>query len=261
MADKDRDGERAGMPLPLELNLDSDAWQRSLPPTVWDALKGAEKDSLEYFARRYGSAICCYFGRHGLKREDAQDLTMDFIIDKVIQGNLLTNFKPGQYRFRSYLLRALRNYLIDFFRKEAQQPLLERGRIAAEQPEFEPAAEEDAKRQFICESVHDQIKQVLRLVHYECQRDGLAEHFKMFCLRHLGRPTLRWEEVGQRFGRDAQQAKNAAWTVRQRLRKAMLDEFRMRGMTDTQVLDEIRQLIALFPKFAGSELFSESWIK
>jgi RNA polymerase sigma factor (sigma-70 family) len=237
MAEKDRAGDQAGMPLPLQLNLDSNAWQRSLPPTVWDALKGAEKDSLEYFARRYGPAICGYFRRHGLKREDAQDLTVDFIIDKVIQGNLLTNFKPGQYRFRWYLLQALRHYLTDFFRQDKRRRLLERDWTAAEQPESEPAVEEDAERQFICESAHDQIKQVLRLVHYECQRDGLGDHFKIFCSRHFRTPAPRWEEVGQAFGRDAQQAKNDAWTVRERLRKAMLDEFRMQGMTDAQVLD------------------------
>ena len=60
----------------------------------------------------YWRPIFAFICRRGYSVPDAQDLTQDFFI-MVIEGNLLQFADPGRGRFRSLLLKALQNFLID----------------------------------------------------------------------------------------------------------------------------------------------------
>ena len=256
MVQRDDRDDQSGGPPDVDLVLDSDAWQHSLPVTVWAELKKADRQSVEQFARRYGTAVFCYFRRRGLKREDAKDLTIDFILAKLIKGDLIGKFKPGQHRFRSYLLQALRNHLTDHHRREGRRRVVALEQALEEGPDAQPASEEQAELAFIRACVHDQIKAAIRRVKSESQRDGLEDHFKILCRRHFTNPRPGWEAIGRDFGISWQEAKNKAWTIQQRLKKALLGEFRMQGMTEAQIKEEVQELIGLFLGHAGTELLS-----
>ncbi len=257
MAEREESESQAGELPEFGLIINSDAWEKSLPVTAWDALKDADRDSVEYFARRYATPIYCYFRRHNIQRDQAKDLTQGFLVDKIILGRLLSRYSPGEHRFRSYLLPALRNYQIDFIRKRNREPTLGLDQVMEGSPDLEPAVEKDVEREVICQCVHDQLREVMLLVQCECKQDGLGDHFLMFCLRHLTNPRPSWKKIGEEFGIDWQEAKNRAWTVRDRLKKAILKEFRMQGMTKDEVLDEIRELKGMFHNFFGTELSFE----
>lgn len=253
MAAKANPKEPEGSDSYINLIINSNAWNRSLPVTVWDRLEKANHDSLEYFARRYATPIYCYYRKHNLSREDAKDLTMKFIMEKVVQGSVLKGYRPGQYRFRDYLLRALINFLIDYVRYRDHRKALELERILQANPGAEPAAMGTPERDFIRDCTHDQLRAVLLRVRSECERDRLGQHFEVFCLRHFGDPQLTWDEIGQRFGIPWQEAKNKAWTIKEWLRRAVLEEFRIADMTESQAREEIMGLIAMFPGSSGRD--------
>jgi RNA polymerase sigma factor (sigma-70 family) len=253
MAAKANPKQPEGSDSYVNLIINSNTWNRSLPVTVWDRLEKANRDSLEYFARRYATPIYCYYRKHNLPREDAKDLTMKFILEKVVQGSLLKGYRLGQYRFRDYLLRALINFLIDYVRYRDHRKALELERLLQADPGTEPAAMGTPERNFIRDCTHDQLRAVLVRVRSECERDGLGQHFEVFCLRHFDEPQLTWDEIGQRFGIPWQEAKNKAWTIKERLRRAMLDEFKIADMTESQAKKEILGLIAMFPGSSGRD--------
>ena len=60
----------------------------------------------------YWRPIFTFIYRRGYSAPDAQDLTQDFFI-MIMEGNLLQFADPNRGRFRSLLLRSLKNFLID----------------------------------------------------------------------------------------------------------------------------------------------------
>jgi len=236
------------------LILDSKVYSQSLPVTVWERLQDASRESIEYFAVRYATPIYCYYRRKWrLDPDEAKDITMGFIAEKLVAGNLLKRFRPGQHRFRAYLLQSLRYYLIDAYRKKGKLKALHLDQVLEETPGAEPAVEGGPESVFIRDCTHDQLRAALLRVREECLRDGLREHFQMFCLRQFSEPQPGWSEVGRRFGLGWQEAKNRAWTVQERLRKAVLDEFRLTDMTAEQVKEEIRSRRDDFQGSAGED--------
>jgi hypothetical protein len=209
---------------------------------------------VEYFAIRYATPIYCYYRRKWrLDPDEAKDLTMGFIAEKLVSGSLLRKFRPGQHRFRAYLLRALRNYLVDAYRKKGKLKVLQLDLVLEETPGAEPSVEGGPETVFIRDCTHDQLRAALLRVREECLRDGLGEHFQIFCLRQLSEPQPGWSEIGRRFGLSWQAAKNKAWTVQERLRKAVLEEFKLADMTAEQVKEEIRSRRDDFQGSAGRD--------
>jgi len=247
------------------LIIDSDAWQKSLPVTAWTVLRNADLASVEHFARRYATPIYCYFRRHNIQRDEAKDLTQSFIADKVLQKDFLKQFKPGKdyepgrRMFRSYLLPALKNHLIDFIRERNRKRMLQVEHAVEGDQHLDLATGKDVEDEVICRTVHDQLKEVLLSVQADCERDGLQDHFRMFCLRHFARPKLSWKEIGLGFDVNWQEAKNRAWTVRDRLKKAVLAELGMQGMSQDEVLEEVRELRRLLKNFVGTGFSFEDW--
>jgi DNA-directed RNA polymerase specialized sigma24 family protein len=60
----------------------------------------------------YWRPIFTYIYRRGYPAPDAQDLTQDFFL-MLLDGKLLESANPARGRFRSLLLRSLKNFLID----------------------------------------------------------------------------------------------------------------------------------------------------
>jgi DNA-directed RNA polymerase specialized sigma24 family protein len=70
------------------------------------------REALAELCRIYWRPIFAFICRRGYSVPDAQDLTQDFFL-MVIEGKLLQLADPCRGRFRSLLLKALQNFLID----------------------------------------------------------------------------------------------------------------------------------------------------
>jgi len=75
-------------------------------------VEGEARKALSDLCRIYWLPIFAFICRRGYSVPDAQDLTQDFFV-MLLEGNLLSLADPGRGRFRSLLLKALKNFLID----------------------------------------------------------------------------------------------------------------------------------------------------
>ena len=74
------------------------------------------EEALEQLCRTYSPALYAYLRRAGHGREDAQDLTQDFL-SQLVQKDWLDRLQDQRGRFRSFLLTFLKHFLMDERRK------------------------------------------------------------------------------------------------------------------------------------------------
>src|SRR5437763_12909840 len=79
------------------------------------------REALADLCKTYGRPIFAFICRRGYCVADAQDLTQDFFL-MVLEGDILKRADPSRGRFRSLLLKALQNFLVDdTIRKRARK--------------------------------------------------------------------------------------------------------------------------------------------
>jgi RNA polymerase sigma-70 factor (ECF subfamily) len=95
--------------------------------THWSLIDGVkehiDKDQalIGLLLERYWKPVYCYLRRKGYNNEQAKDLTQDFFHEVVLNRSLIERADQSKGRFRSFLLNALNNYLVDEKRKETAQ--------------------------------------------------------------------------------------------------------------------------------------------
>lgn len=77
-------------------------------------------DALAELCRTYWRPVFAFICRRGYNPTDAQDLTQSFFL-KILAGGLLQRADPQRGRFRTLLLRALKNFLIDGHARDTAQ--------------------------------------------------------------------------------------------------------------------------------------------
>ena len=76
----------------------------------------AARQALEDLCKRYWPSIYTFLRRRGYGRHDAEDLTQGFL-GKVLESHSIARADPSLGRFRNFLLRMLKDYLMDEVRK------------------------------------------------------------------------------------------------------------------------------------------------
>lgn len=98
---------------------------QGMPTTRWSLIDAAGGDAtqrqqaLEHFARDYWPAVYAYIRCRGHEPPEAEDLTQSFLIS-LIERDSLANVTEGETRFRSWLLGALKHFLINDWRDKTR---------------------------------------------------------------------------------------------------------------------------------------------
>lgn len=106
----------------------------SYPSTRWSQVVEATGDSpaaraaLAWLCERYWDCLQAHARRRGLRSEDAEDLTQDFLL-ALIRGEILPRADPARGRFRTFLLACLDHHLL---RARERRQALKRGGGAAQ---------------------------------------------------------------------------------------------------------------------------------
>src|SRR4030081_3928474 len=98
-------------------------WSIVLSCTDSDGDEEKAHAALTELCKIYWRPIFAFICRRGHSVPDAQDLTQDFFL-MILEGSLLHRADLAPGRFRSLLLKALQNFLID---KAAKKHALKRG--------------------------------------------------------------------------------------------------------------------------------------
>lgn len=222
----------------------------SFPSTHWSVLSlAADPSSVEARAalgaliERYWNPIYYYMRRHGERAADAQDLTQDFLAF-VLERNFLARFKPGHGPFRSFLMLAMKRFLLDRRdRRAAQKRGGHLNRIGLDFEEAEsrflsiPNRSDDPESVFRRGWARDVFDRAATRLRNEIE----GVRFAVFERVNAG---AAYAEIARELGIGETDVTNWAHRTRTRLRELIEDEL-LPGVAGREALDEeVRDLFA-----------------
>ncbi len=220
------------------------------------------REALAQLCRIYWRPIFAFICRQGHSVPDAQDLTQDFFV-MVLKGNLLQQADRNRGRFRSLLLAALQNFLLDAHAKRSAK---KRGGDVqfvswddwmAEAPSrlSLPAAAID---QWPAEKLYDVrwaatvAEQALRRLAEECESHGRRRVFDALSNSLTAeREDVSYEALARGLGVETTAIKRLLHQMRQRYRQLLREEVAETIEHPSDVDDELRYLCSALA--AGQE--------
>jgi RNA polymerase sigma-70 factor (ECF subfamily) len=220
-----------------------------------------ERTLIKVLLQRYWKPVYCYLRRKGFNNEDAKDLTQGFFHEVVLNRQLVQRSHQAKGRFRSFLLHALNQYIINQRAKQTatiripQDKLVSLENIdSSELPQDSSACEPDASYNYAWISAL--LDQVLIALKQSCREEGLQAHWELFRAR-IVEPTLTGEpapplsEISTRLGvEDTRRASNMIITVKRRFREMLRKSIRNTVISNDQVDEELDEIIRFLPKSA-----------
>jgi RNA polymerase sigma-70 factor (ECF subfamily) len=223
---------------------------------VRDGNTSQQRSALGTITHQYWKPVYCYLRSKGHDSEAAKDLTQGFFTDVILGRQLVTKADPDRGRFRSFLLSAVNNYVLDCRRKTcARSRSPESGLISLEGldsadriPEPDATRPEVAYHQAWASAL---LRDVLAEVEDSCRRSGQETHWAVFTERVLepivnhSRPTP-YVELCDRLGISSRsRATTMHDTVRRKFQSILSDKVRQFVDTDADVQEEIRDLMSI----------------
>jgi len=211
------------------------------------------RKALAELCKIYWRPVFTFICRKGRSIPDAQDLTQDFLL-MLLEGNLLKRADPSRGRFRSLLLKALQNFLLDDLDKkrarkrgghvqfvswddwmaEAPSQLM----VSAHALESWPA-----ERLFDLRWAATVVEQAVRRLREECESQGKLRVFEALrpCLG-AEREDVSYAMLSQTLAVPEATVKRLVHRLRQRYRQLLRAEVAETVADPAEIDDEIRHL-------------------
>lgn len=222
-----------------------------------DSAAGEEtaRKALADLCKTYWRPIFAFTCRRGYSIPDAQDLTQDFLL-MVLEGDLLKRADPSRGRFRSLLLKALKNSLRDdTIRKRARKRGGEMKFVSwnewmAEAPSNLAITSQEAES-WSPEKIFDVrwaatvVEHALRRLGEECEARGRRRVFDVLsdCLA-AERQDVSYPKFSKTLGVPETAVKRLVHQLRQRYRTLLREEVAQTVEKPEDVDEEVRYLCA-----------------
>jgi hypothetical protein len=202
----------------------------------------------------YWKPVYCYLRQKNYANEEAKDLTQGFFHEIVINRNLAQRADRAKGRFRSFLLHALNQYLINENKKQKAQKRHPQGRIISldwenipELPEeVNESAPEESYNYVWMSSLLDHVLHDVK-AYYLSQDKEL--HWQAFHAR-IVKPTLEnlpppsLQTIAQYLGVEKEQTvTNMIVTVKRYFRKTLTQQLRLTVMANEDAEEELKDII------------------
>jgi DNA-directed RNA polymerase specialized sigma24 family protein len=239
--------------------------------TQWSLIEhiqaGEDRDSvlIGSLLRMYWKPVYCYLRRKGYDNEQAKDLTQDFFHEVVLNRDLVGRADLSKGRFRTFLLHALNQYLINKNRDAHATKRIPRERLISldtmRLPDLPQAiVESDAEDTYHYAWLSSLLERVISQVQTDCRREGMETHWALFDT-HVLKPILGGESppplatLCREHGvDDPKKASNMIVTVKRRFRAALLEHIRGTVLSGDQADEELTDLLQFLPRGAQPSL-------
>jgi DNA-directed RNA polymerase specialized sigma24 family protein len=208
---------------------------------------------------RYWKPIYCYLRSKGYDNEQAKDLTQNFLHEVVLNRNLIERADSSKGRFRSFVLHALNQYIVDDRRKENARKHIPKDKLVPLDISGSPALADipsglDPEESFNYAWKAELLERVLSEVKNNYVKRGTDTHWYVFRDRVL-EPVMEDCKVPslslicERYGIDNETtASNMLKTVK-RLFKSVLNKHVRQTVTSGEEVDaEVREIFKFFEK-------------
>lgn len=197
------------------------------PKTRTTLLKRARESggfqAREDFARLYYSPVLAFLQVKVRDSDLAQELAQEFFGKLSETRAVFEHFEREQGAFRTYLMRSLQNFVLDYYRRKLRvagrdthpDQWDEGGWDRVDGPTSPPAEEV-----FHREWVKATLQAALATVREICARKGQHLHLSLFEARYLSDKdhVPSWPELGSSYGLDQKSARERAETVARHFR-------------------------------------------
>ena len=206
--------------------------------------------ALERLCRTYWPPLYCYLRRNGKSSHEAEDLTQGFFA-WVLERNSLAIAAPERGRFRSFLLTALKNFVVNEWRAEHAQKRggglqilsldvqTSEGQYVADPGNHLTPEVVFDKRWAI--AVIEKVMERLRTEYATAGKRDLFEDLKNFLTAKKGTPHA---DLAIKHGITASAISVAIHRLRQRYGELLREEIAATVNDPSEIDDEIRYLIA-----------------
>ena len=210
---------------------------------------------------RYWKPVYCYLRHKAYSNEKAKDLTQGFFHDVVLNYQLVQRADQAKGRFRTFLLHALDQYLINEKQRENAQKRRPKGSLVSLDMLTPPAVPTAVERSNPEDSYNyawtaAMLDHVLADVETQCIATGMQTHWRVFyervvepILADADPPSL--SSVCERHGVENQRkASNMITTVKRRLQKALTRYLAHTATSDADVQAEFAEIRRFFAECA-----------
>lgn len=235
--------------------------------THWSLIEDVKKQPdqdralIGLLLERYWKPVYCYLRRKGYGNEQAKDLTQGFFHEIVLNLNLFGRADQSKGRFRSFLLYALNQYLMNEKRRETAKKNIPKHKIvsldAIEQP-FLPQSiiESNPEDSYNYAWVSAILDQVLSDVKHACCKQRMETHWSIFServvqpmLNNTAPPSLK--DICEKYGIESEKkASNIIVTVKRRFQSVLKQYIRSTVASENQMADELKEILKFLPKKA-----------
>jgi len=212
----------------------------------------AAQRALEILCRTYWRPLFGFVRRHGLTREEAQDVVQEFFA-RLLEHRNLNTVRRERGRLRSYLLVSVKRFLaaerhrasgVKRYESGPHIPLNEL--TESEVTDFELAETLSADRLYERRWALAVLEQVLGRLESEYQAArsaALFDRLKEFLVGERGQPTQA--QIAAELGMTENAVKQAFHRFRQRYRVLLREEIAHTVVAPGDVEDELRHLISV----------------
>ena len=210
---------------------------------------------------RYWKPVYCYLRRKGYDNEQAKDLTQDFFHEIVLNLNLIQRAEQSKGRFRTLLLYALNQYLMNEKRRETAQKNIPKDKIVSldvtESPSLpQSVIEYSPEDSYNYAWVSAMLDQVLSNVKSTYCEQGMETYWCIFrekvvepMLNNAVHPSL--SELCEKYGIESEKkVSNMIVTVKRRFQAILKQYIRSTVASDGHMADELKEIMKFLPKKA-----------
>ena len=240
--------------------------RKVFPKTPWTDIRGAktrdeakQRAVVDNLINEYWKPVYCYLRRIGYANEPAKDLTQGFYNEIVLGHNLIRHADQSKGRFRTFLLTALKRYVVSEHRHETakiRSPKNGVGRLEAAEVQNlatkrSGLAPEDVFHHAWAANLLDQ---VIGEVKDEYCKSGKAVYWEAFRERVLspiftGAKPASLKEIRMIYGVESDgQVSNMIVTVKRRFHSILKRRLRQFVQSDLEVEDEFNELLKILSK-------------
>jgi DNA-directed RNA polymerase specialized sigma24 family protein len=230
---------------------------------IEDIRAGQDKDQalISILLERYWKPVYCYLRRKGYGNEQAKDLTQSFFHEIVLSRNFIVRVEKAEGRFRSYLLHALNQFLIDKKRIQAAQKRIPKDKIVSldivEPPELPQTVTklgpEDCFNYAWKTALLDRTLSEVQAGYLE---QGMETYWYVFrdrivqpILQSTELPSLK--EICAKYSiEDEAKASNMIVTVKRRFQTVLKKNLRSTVISEGDLMEEFKEIFIFFSKKA-----------
>lgn len=233
---------------------------RSFPDTPWYLVPKlgaavppeAKREALEKLVTRYRPAFLKHLVvTKRIQINDAEDLAQGFITTRILERDLIAKAERSKGKLRSFLVRALQNYVEDCRRSRGRENLsaeLEEGRDVPHPPPADPFDGEWAR--IVLTRTLDRMKA-------ECSDKGRSHVWQVFRARVVapivdGTPAPSYDEMVRKYGFASPKEANHLFVNAKRTFIRLLGEVIGEYATKEEIAEEINDLKVILSS-AGSD--------